>query len=337
MKNNVLIHLNKTDFIGGEVINGELELQIDTTIPVRGVRLLLHGYEQSYWSRGAGRIRSEGTGRLRASHSETRDLVKEEITLFGDPPLDTAALLSDSIAGLFASGHYHRLEPGKHRYPFSFTLPENLPGDYEAGANRSKIRYLLKGYLDIPMKIDIEQTIPLTIHETRVQSAAQPVSVVDEKSLFEAGTSVKIKADLEKNTYLPGENVDCHLLVENNSGKPVHAITIALQKVETLHAQSASTTHIEEVLNTKQEANIPTGKTSDLNVQFAIPDNLYPTIVTSRLVQVEYRIVVGLEIPWASGLDIPWAIDLDAEIPILVREAAGQPSGIALETQGSPK
>lgn len=152
-------------------------------------------------------MRSSGTGRVRATHSETRNLFREEKTVFGEPPLETAALISDSFAGLFSSGHYHTLEPEEHRYPFSFTLPENLPGDYEDSASRSKIRYLLKGYLDIPLKIDIEQTVPLTINETYDENAVQPVSASTEKSLFEADTSVKIKAVLDKDTFLPGETV----------------------------------------------------------------------------------------------------------------------------------
>lgn len=328
MSNNILIHLNKTDFTGGEVVAGELEVRIETAIPVRGVRLLLHGYEQSYWSRGAGRIRSSGTGGNRTTNSETLDLLKEEMTLFGDPPLDTAALISDSFAGLFASGHYHTLEPGNHHYPFSFTLPEHLPGDYEGSSDQSKIRYLLKGYLDIPLKIDIEKTVPLTIHEAYDRTIDKPVFAVNEKALFESGAFVKIQAALDKDVFLPGESVDCRLTVENGSGKPIQAVTVSLQRVETLHAKDASTINIEEVITTRYEqSGLPTGETAELSLQFAIPDNLYPTIVSSRLVQVEYRIVVALEIPWASGLEIPWAMDLDVEVPIILLEDAGQPGG----------
>lgn len=329
MSNNIQIHLNKTDFAGGDVVAGELEVQVETAIPVRGVRLLLHGYEQSYWTRGAGRIRSSGSGSNRATNSETLDLVKEEVTLFGDAPLDAAALISDSFTGLFASGHYHTLEPGSHRYPFSFTLPKHLPGDYSDGSDRSKIRYLLKGYLDIPLKIDIEETVLLTIHEADDKSAVKPISAANEKALFEADAFVKMQAAVDKDVFLPGESVDCRLTIENGSGKPVKAVAVSLQKVETLRAKDASTVNIEEVTSTRyDQTSVPTGETAELNLQFVIPDNLYPTIVSSKLVQVEYRILVALEIPWASGLEIPWAMDLDVEVPIVLLEEAGRPGGI---------
>lgn len=328
MSNNILIHLSKTDFSGGEVVSGDLELQIDTAIPVRGVRLLLHGYEQSYWSRGAARMRSSGSGGSRATNSETLDWIKEEITLFGDPPLDVAALISDSFTGLFASGHYHTLEPGTHRYPFSFKLPELLPGDYEGSSNRSKIRYYLKGYLDIPLKIDIETTVPLTIHEVHSGSAGKQVSAVNEKTLFDSGAFVKMQATLGKDVLLPGESVDCQISIENGSGKPVQAVVVSLQRVETLRVKGASTVNIEEVTATKYEQSAATGEAAELNLSFAIPDNLYPTIVSGDLVQVEYRILVALEIPWASGLEIPWAMDFDVEVPVVLLEEVGQPGGV---------
>jgi len=329
MSNDLQIHLNKTDFTGGEVVTGELELKVDAPIPVRGIRVLLHGYEQSYWGRGSGRVRSSGTGRVRTTHSQTRDLFNEEITLFGDPPLDTAALISDSFTGLFSSGHYHTLEPGSYSYSFSFTLPEDLPGDYEDSTDRSKIRYLVKGYLDIPLKIDIEQTVQLTIHETHDPAASQPVSVSSEKTLFEAGTSVKMKADMEKNVFLTGEILDCRLMVDNQSGKEIQAVTVTLQKAETLSAQGASTVNIEEV-HTKRydQISIATGDSTDLNLQFELPGDVYPSIVSSELVQVEYRLCCALEIPWASGFDIPWAMDLDVEVPIVLIEETNKTAGM---------
>lgn len=329
MSNKVLIHLDRTDFTGGDVVAGELEVRIDTTIPVRGVRLLFHGYEQSYWSQGAGRVRSGGTGWVRDTHSETRELFKEEITLFGDPPLDTAALISDSFVGLFASGNYHTLEPGNYRYPFSFTLPDKLPGDYKSGTDRSKIQYLVKGYLDIPLKIAIEQTVPLTIHEVYDGNGGHQVSVVKEQSLFESGTSVKIEASLDKSAFFPGETIDCHLKIENRSGKPVEAINLTLRKLKNLSAKGVSTIKVEEVLTTRyKESTIPAGETGELDLPFVIPENLYPTIVSSRLVQIEYRLVVALEIPWASGLEIPWAMDLEVEVPLVLREEAARFGGI---------
>lgn len=321
MSNRILIHLNKTDFTGGEIIEGELEVQIDTAIPVRAVRVLLHGYEQSYWSRGSGRIRSSGTGRHRQTYSETLDLFREEMTLFGDPPLDAAALISDSVTGLFTSGHYHTLKPGNYRYPFSYTLPEHLPGDYDDEADRSKIEYRVKGYLDIPLKIDIEKTVPLTVYENIEQSAEQALSASNDKTfVFESTTAFEARITLDKNIYFPGDTANCRLRVVNQSKKDVQAVAISLQKRESLHAQDSSTFNSGKIHTQNYDnSSIVAGETKEIEVQFSIPNNLYPTILSGKLVQVEYQIV--------ATLDIPWAIDLDIEVPIVLLEEAGRPSG----------
>lgn len=326
MSNELRIHLNRTDFTGGEKVTGELEVDIEKAIPVRGIRIVFHGYEQSYWIADLSGGSSAGRGRTK--HSEMRDLFNEEITLFGDPPLDTATLIADSFEGLFHSDRYHTLDPGNYRYDFSFTLPDELPGDYEDSANRSKIRYLVKAYLDIPLKIDIEQTIPLTIHETYDQGAVQSVSAVSEITLFEKDSFVKMEASLEKDTFFPGETLDCRLMVENKSGRNINAVVINLKKIESLQAHSASDTRLETIHSAKYvQSGVSSGEPEELNLQFSIPFDLYPSIVSSELTKVEYRVVFALEIPWQAGLDIPLAINFDVELPIVIREEDGNPAG----------
>ncbi len=322
MSNEILIHLDKTDFVGGETIEGELELKVDTAIPVRGLRILFHGFERSYWTSGSGKVRTSVSGRNRAIHSETRDLFKQEVTLFGDPPLETAALISDSFTGLFSSGHYHTLEPGSYRYPFSCKLPEHLPGDYEDDAERSRIAYLIKGYVDIPLKVDIEQTLPLTMHETYDQSAAQAVAAAGDKEFaFRGDAPVKMSASLDQNLHMPGDTVNCKLAVKNKSKKKIKGIIVSLRKTESLRAKDATSTKSVEIHTTRYDkTTVAAGKTADIELDFTIPKNLYPSILSSELVKVEYEI--------DFRLDIPWAVDLHVAVPVVLLEEEGRPGGI---------
>jgi hypothetical protein len=322
MSAEILIRLNKTDFVAGEVVEGELELQVDTAIPVRGIRLLLHGFEQSYWRKGGGNIRSSVSGRHKRTHSEARDLFKEEITLYGDPPLDAAALISDSVTGLFSSEHYHVLEPGSYKYPFSYRLPEHLPGDYDDRADRSKIEYLVKGCVDLPLKFDVEETVYLTMHEA-VDEAALPSEPAANSRTFdyEAGTDISMTANLDKAVYYPGETAECRLKVENHSKRKVESVSISLQKTETLKAHDASTINTETIHTLEYaESRIAAGDTAELHLQFPIPHDLYPSITSSELVRVEYALV--------ATANIPWGTDLDLELPIVLLESIGQPGGI---------
>ena len=329
MSNEILIHLDKTDFVGGEFIEGELELKVDTAIPVRGVRILFHGFEKSYWTTGSGKVRTSASGRNRAIHSETRDLFKQEVTLFGDPPLDAGALISDSFTGLFSSGHYHTLEPGDYRYPFSCKLPERLPGDYEDDAERSRIAYLVKGYVDIPLKVDIEQTVPLTMHETHDQSAAEAVTATGDKEFaFSGDAPVKMSASLDQNLHLPGDTVNCKLTVKNKSKKKIKGVIVSLRKTESLRARDATSAKTAEIHSARYgKTTVAAGKTADIELDFTIPRNLYPTILSSELVKVEYEI--------DFRLDIPWAVDLHVAVPIVLLEEEGRPGGVSLVREKS--
>ncbi len=329
MSNEIFIHLEKTDFAGGEVIEGELELKIDTAIPVRGVRVLFHGFEKSYWTTGSGRIRTSGSGRNRAIHSEVRDLFRQEVTLFGDPPLETASLISDSFTGLFTSGHYQTLEPGDYRYPFSCKLPEQLPGDYEDEADRSEIAYLVKGYVDIPLKVDIEQTVLLTMHEPHDKSAAKSVSAANEKKFaFGGDSSVTMSASLDNNLHFPGDVVKCRLKVKNKSKKKIKGVIVTLQKTEHLSAKGSTTSKTQNVHAAKYgKATIARGKSTHLDLEFTLPANLYPTIRSSELVQVDYQL--------DFRLDIPWAVDLHVAVPIVLLEEHGKPGGVNIVREQS--
>lgn len=118
-------------------------------------------------------------------------------------------------------------------------------------------------------------------------------------------------------------------MVDNQSGKEIQAVTVTLQKTETLSAKGVSTVNIEEVHTRRyDQTSIASGESTDLNLRFELPGDLYPTIVSSELVKVEYRLCFALEIPWASGLDMPWAMDLDIEVPIELREEMNKPAGV---------
>lgn len=329
MSNEIIMHLDKTDFAGGEVIEGELELKLDTAIPVRGVRVLFHGFEKSYWTTGSGRVRTSGSGRNRALHSETRDLYKQEVTLFGDPPLEAKALISDSFTGLFSSGHYQTLEPGDYRYPFSCKLPEHLPGDYEDDADRSEIAYLVKGYVDIPLKVDIEQTVPLTMHEAYDKSTAKSVSADNDKTFaFGSGNSVKMSASLDNDLHFPGDTVSCQLRVKNKSKKKIKGVIVSLEKTENLSAKGTTTSKTKVIHSAKYgKAAVARGKSANLDLEFTLPANLYPTILSSELVQVEYQL--------DFRLDIPWAVDLHVTVPIVLLEEQGKPGGVNIVREKS--
>jgi hypothetical protein len=146
--NRITIDLPKTDYRGGESIEGVVRLEIDEPLPARGVRLVLDGHEAT-WTR-------TGTGRHVSTTAVTHSLFQEEITLSGAPKLEIAALLKDVVVGIFSREHFPIIAKGVYEHAFSYRLPSPLPGDYESSHGDAAIRYQLRAYVDVPLRIDLE-------------------------------------------------------------------------------------------------------------------------------------------------------------------------------------
>jgi hypothetical protein len=310
--NSISLQLNKTDFKGGETIEGQLELSIEESIPARGIRIVFHGWELARWSRGA--------GKSRRTYSEKNMLFEEELTLHGQPKLTVGDLIKDSLSGLFAKDKYELIAPGRYCYPFSYALPPTLPGDYKSPGS-SEIRYKIKGYVDIPLKFDLEAVQDLTVYEVYQPEHVAPVSASNTKSfLFDSGATLSVKASLDRNIFFVGETVSPILEIDNQSSKPVEAVELKLRQIETLRAGDSGTTEEHEAGSEMyHQGKVDPRKLQSFQPEFAIPSDLYPSIRSGNLVKVHYELTFRLHVPWAA--------DLRLSLPIVLLERAGAPSG----------
>jgi hypothetical protein len=310
--NSISLQLSKTDFKGGETVEGQLELSIEESIPARGVRVFLQGWELARWS--------TGTGKSRRTYSERNTLFEEELTLHGQPKLTVGDLIKDSLVGFFAKDKYEQIAPGQHSYPFSYTLPLILPGDYKS-PGRSEIRYRIRGYVDVPLKFDLEAVQDLTVYEVFQPENVIPLSASNTKSfLFDSGAALSVKASLIRNVFFLGETVSPILEINNQSSKPVEAVELKLRQIETLRADDTGTTEEYEAASEMyREGKVDPGKIESFEPEFAIPSDLYPSIRSGSLVKVNYELTFRLHVPWAA--------DLRLSLPIVLLERAGAPSG----------
>ena len=51
---------------------------------------------------------------------------------------------------------------GQHSYPFSFILPQNIPGSFEG--SHGHVRYTIKGTMDRSWKFDHDCTVGFTVN-----------------------------------------------------------------------------------------------------------------------------------------------------------------------------
>lgn len=309
----IIIETEKTDYTGGDVVNGHFSVHIDEAVPARGIRVRFHGYEKAHWT--------SGSGKNRTTHDQTRDFFNDELTVFGQEKLSMSAVLADAVSGIFSKDRYEILQPGTYEYDFSYTLPFDLPGDFEYRSSR--IAYEIKAYVDIPLKVDISATQKLTIYEP--YNPEEIASLSGEKSkrlLFDPGNPIEMSATIDRNMCFPGEEVHGELAVTNNSSKTIEAIKVTLKRIVKLkaHGSSLTATDKSQLLEVEQPA-IQFGLPTTLDLTFQIPGDLYCSVTTTRLVRVYYELLIDL--------DLPWAKDARLKFPITILEEGGMPSGVA--------
>jgi len=311
--NNIIISLPKEDYTGGEVVEGEVIVTLEQPLPVRGIRLSYAGYEKSLWS--------EGSGKHRRTYSERKDHFAEEITLFGRPRLELGDLMADSLRGLFSKEHYETHPAGTHRYPFACTLPLDLPGDYQSAESRSEIKYAIKATVDLPLKFDLSAEQSFTVYERRNLDCLVPVSARERKAfLFDSDAFLEAEVQLAKDHFFLGETLLCRLDVQNHSQKKIDAVQLALEQTEHLTAGNEHKTEVEYFgVATYPNCTLLPNQQTHWELEFPIPTELYPSILRSTLVRVEYQLQARIE--------IPWAIDLKIHVPIVLCEVAGSPGG----------
>ncbi len=301
--NEITIELNKKQFSGGETVAGRVLVQLDQDTPLRGIRLMLRGYEQSSWR--------EGSGKTRHTHSQTRTFFDEEITLHGRPRLKFGELLADSFKGAFSKESYESLPAGNYCYPFSYQLPAELPGDYESSVTGSGIHYGVKAQVDLPLKFDLKAEQRLYIQEPAGAAATQEVTGRETKKfLFDSDSQIEAAVHLEKNTFQPGEALHCQLEVMNRApNKEVRAATLRLRQLETAFADGRTHQGETEIARARfDDCRFPFQQCQTADLELPIPEDVYPSIAKATLVKVDYELEVKL--------DIPWAIDLKVSVPI---------------------
>ncbi len=310
----IRFELEQTDYTGGDTVKGMMILELTEQVLARGVRIRCQGREQSRWC--------TGSGKNSRTHSQTRVFFDDELTVMGKPPLAMGQLMADAIKGLFSKGEYDVLQPGTYEFPFDYKLPPGIPADFESGGS-SKIAYTVKGYVDIPLKIDLSCTERLTIYETYSSEDICPVSADSTKSFLMDSGNVTLKVFLDRNMFYPGQQVTGTVGVQNDSGKELTAIIGELHRVMNLKAHSSRTsrTEVTQLLSIPQSG-VPRGRPKEIPFRFDLPADLYSSVTSSELVKVSYQVVFRL--------DIPWAVDLRTAVPITVIEEAGVPSGHTL-------
>lgn len=263
----------KTTFFPGEVINGTLNLKVNSELKLRGIRLEFHGAANVFLSSGDQR-------RKRPANSEVYiDLVA---TLFGKAPDET--------------GENPVLQPGEYNFPFQFHTPaQNLPTSVEG--NFGHVRYWLKASIDRPWRFDITTKSVFTVIEYVDINADEELlrpCQVDEQEGFGCSCIpkvIQVTVQTDRIGYCPGESIAVSAFIRNPTNYRINGVEIILfqNSLYTIKSGKHSRRVADKVSSVKRDETSGNGDLHMEMVPFPIP-SLPPTMKSCSCIKITYEL-----------------------------------------------
>ncbi|XP_045216784.2 arrestin domain-containing protein 3-like isoform X3 [Mercenaria mercenaria] len=216
-------------YYAGQNVEGFVTVDLNDSMKMRGVKLEFTGSARVHWTEQ----HSTGSGKTRRTetrhYSATERYFNFEFLLFGP---GTGSTL---------------LQPGHHTFPFTYTLPLNLPSSYESGIGN--VRYQLKAKIDKPWKFDHKTkrmfTVISMLDLNQQPSAAAAVQGQNSKNLCclccKSGP-ISAVFHIDRAGYVPGDTIYLNAEISNNSSRRMCASRVKLIMVTSYHATTKSRT-----------------------------------------------------------------------------------------------
>ncbi|CAL4067293.1 unnamed protein product [Meganyctiphanes norvegica] len=135
------------------------------------------------------------------------------------------------------------LKPGEHVYRFSFRLPLNIPSSYETVTGQ--VRHQCKAKVHLPCGSHIAVVRPFSVNSlydlNLDEDAKLPVEKKIKKTFTFSFGSISLTLLLARIGFVPGEKLNIHLEVNNDSRKSIKCIKLKLIKDAIYHASSGAT------------------------------------------------------------------------------------------------
>ncbi|CAF2263615.1 unnamed protein product [Rotaria magnacalcarata] len=231
----------------------------------------------------------------------------------------TLALLSVPLIPNSINGLSQRtLSPGKHTWPFSFTLPQYLPPSItEQTTYGQYIKYCM--HIEIirseMYRRNIEKTLPFSIQHS--SSIVAGTRIEDQKT---NRNGVCLRAYFENNIAVLGTHCTLHLEVDNPNASKIHRISAELiqSRKFSIAVREQLTVMTQEMSDSKKLK----GKQVHTQMNIILPATLPATYSfcpagwpNGRKIAIDYRVHIELHL---SGI----FTNIELDIPIILAVAS---------------
>ncbi|XP_068594529.1 arrestin domain-containing protein 3-like [Brachionichthys hirsutus] len=221
--------------------------------------------------------------------------------------------------------------PGCHVYPFTFQFPvRSIPSSFKGAYG--KIVYMLDAKLGRSLRVDQKDS-------TKINFVAKPdlrgdfeimkpkhMSMEKKMKVFTSG-SVAMDVNLEKAAFYQGEGLKVMTSIQNNSSREIKAKYTVYSK-HSFFAKGKRRLNTKDLLKEVGDSIAPSSKENFTRV-IPIPHDAEPSIANCRIMKVEYRLRVYLDVKYASDPEIKFPIVIlpSSQVPAVAPSAFGSDFG----------
>ena len=286
------LRLERYNYVGGEVINGFVDLHTHQAFLATGVWVKIEGFETSKFQEVHQEQPDANGHRHRTVHlrEDHHEFFCHKINVYP---------------------HAGSVNPGVLSFPFSYQLPNDLPGAFfeEGGCwdHHTATGYLGEITYFIEAKVEsagfqqpIREEIKFVVNE-RLDREVAPSYAENKKSFMTAKGSLGVKISLDSNCYFPGNTVLAKMEANNTSVKNTRHVFVKVFKHVSLKAHH----HSKSITTVVYQQKYPGFEPSFYGIRFLpfqIPIHLAPSTKASSRVQAHYDFYVECEIAGALNL-----------------------------------
>ena len=290
----------------GQVLAGQVVLEITEPVKARGVYLTLCGESYVYWTEQ----RNNGNQSYTETFSDRERYLNHRITLWGKADGER-------------NGDNHDLPPGIHTFPFSVQLPVGLPSSFEGrGPFVAFIRYWVAANVNRPWKFDFKSKRPFTIIEyidINNPSFLTPMRSENDKHLCclccKSGP-LSIQASIDRTGYCPGELVVVSASAENLTNREMGGMRAQLISITSVRARGQLRSS-KKVLSEMMGEKLAVGARDAWESRPLLIPPASPSIKSCRIIDHSYFVQVCVVVPRGINLKIHFPVVLGT-IPLRV-------------------
>ncbi|XP_068090049.1 arrestin domain-containing protein 2 isoform X2 [Hyperolius riggenbachi] len=294
-------------YTAGELLTGQVVVELCKDLKISALEVCARGLATVHWLE----TRSIGMNTVYSDFTAHETYLRKRQHLIRD------------------NGTLSVLTAGKHEFPFTFQLPENLVTSFEG--KHGCVRYWIKAKLHRPWA---------TVKKTKKEfTVIEPIDINTPDLLApQAGTKEKtahawycnlgqvtVTAKIDRKGYTPGEVIPIFAEIDNCTSRAVVPKAAIIQS-QTFIARG-TLKQKKSVVATLAGDSVPAGKREAWHGRALKIPPLGPSIIQCRIIRVEYALKMCVEIPGSSKLLL--------ELPLVIGTIPLHPFGSRTSSVGS--